>query len=101
MMHGGETSDPAIVAGKPANEARSRAEEQVEPRAGAKENAQQDGTPRTPSRSSVSPGLVRVREVAKGLKKERFTALLHHVTVELLAYAYHALSVRLHRAWTA
>src|SRR5271165_7492661 len=49
-MHGGEESDSAIVAVKRANEAGRPAEEFVEPRAGAKENAQQRGTPRTPSR---------------------------------------------------
>lgn len=91
VMHGGEKSDLAIVAGKPANEARSRAKEQVEPRPRAKENAPQDGTSRTPSRSNVSPALERVRQVAKGLKKERFTALLHHVTPELLGFPYLAL----------
>jgi hypothetical protein len=36
----------------------------------------------------VSPGLGRVREAAKQRKKERFTALLHHVTVDLLKDAY-------------
>src|SRR5271165_6009458 len=52
-MHEGEESDPATVAVKRANEAGRPAEEFVEPRAGAKENAQQDGTPRTPSRQAV------------------------------------------------
>jgi group II intron reverse transcriptase/maturase len=33
-------------------------------------------------------GLERVRQAAKGRKKERFTALLHHVTVDLLREAY-------------
>jgi RNA-directed DNA polymerase len=36
----------------------------------------------------VSPGLERVRERARQGKKERFTALLHHVTVDLLRTAY-------------
>jgi RNA-directed DNA polymerase len=36
----------------------------------------------------VSQGLERVREAAKQRKKERFTALLHHVTVDLLKDAY-------------
>jgi retron-type reverse transcriptase len=36
----------------------------------------------------VSQGLERVREAAKQRKKERFTALLHHVTVDLLKGAY-------------
>lgn len=95
MMHEREKSDPAIVAVKPANTA-DRPEmaravvEQVEPRAGAEENATQDGTHRTPSRADVSPGLERVRQTARGLK-EKFTALLHHVDTDLLLTAYHAL----------
>jgi group II intron reverse transcriptase/maturase len=39
----------------------------------------------------MSPGLDRVRQAAKARKKERFTALLHHVTAELLKEAYFAL----------
>jgi group II intron reverse transcriptase/maturase len=46
---------------------------------------------RTLSRASVSQGLDRVRERAKSQKKERFTALLHHVDVERLRRAYLAL----------
>jgi len=90
-MHGREKSDPATVATKPAN-APARAEaERVERRAGAKENASQDGALRTPSRTCASSGLERVRQAAKGLKKEQFTALLHHVDVDLLETAYRAL----------
>jgi group II intron reverse transcriptase/maturase len=36
----------------------------------------------------VSPGLDRVREVAKGDKEVQFTALLHHIDVESLRAAY-------------
>jgi group II intron reverse transcriptase/maturase len=36
----------------------------------------------------MSPGLDRVRTAAKLRKKEKFTALLHHVTVDLLRDAY-------------
>jgi group II intron reverse transcriptase/maturase len=36
----------------------------------------------------VSQGLDRVRQAAKARKKERFTALLHHVNVDLLTDAY-------------
>ncbi len=53
MMHEHEESDPAIVAEKPTNEAGQAgrpAEEPVEPRAGAKENADEGGTLRTPGR---------------------------------------------------
>jgi retron-type reverse transcriptase len=39
----------------------------------------------------VSQGLDRVRHVARTRKKERFTALLHHVDVERLRAAYSAL----------
>lgn len=91
VMHEREKSDPAIVAAMPANKPASAGAESAERRAGAKENASQDGTHRTPSRASVSPGLERVRQAAKGLKKEKFTALLHHVDVELLRHAYLAL----------
>ncbi len=62
MMHGGEESDSAIVAMKRANEAGRPAEEPVEPRAGAKENAVEGGTLRTPSRQGASHGLDRVRQ---------------------------------------
>jgi len=36
----------------------------------------------------VSQGLERVRQAAKQDKKERFTALMHHVTIELLKEAF-------------
>jgi group II intron reverse transcriptase/maturase len=63
----------------------------VERKAGAEENAGQDGTQRTQGRLSVSPGLERVRKAAKARKKEKFTALLHHVDAELLRWAFSAL----------
>ena len=73
------------------NEAGRLAEEFVEPRAGAKENAEQDGTLRTPSRQGVSHGLDRVRQTARLKKEERFTALLHHIDADQLREAYFAL----------
>jgi len=42
----------------------------------------------------VSPGLDRVRDAARQRKKEKFTALLHHVTVDLLKDAFLALKRR-------
>jgi RNA-directed DNA polymerase len=39
----------------------------------------------------VSQGLGGVREVAKKRRQERFTALLHHVSVDLLRDSYYAL----------
>src|SRR4051794_4782511 len=91
MMHGREKSDSAIVAAKPPNGAGVPAEEGVERRAGAEGNAGQDHTHRAQDRESVSQGLDRVRHVARTRKKERFTALLHHVDVERLRAAYSAL----------
>lgn len=91
MMHGLEKSDPVVVATKPANKAGPPAAEWVEPRAGTKGNTGQPRTRRTQSRCSVSQGLDRVRQAARQRKKERFTALLHHVSVDALRDAFLAL----------
>jgi RNA-directed DNA polymerase len=91
MMHGREKSDPAIVATKPPNKAGPPVAEGVEPRAGTEGNTAQDSTCRTPSRESVSQGLDRVRQTARHKKTERFTALFHHLTPDLLRTAFFAL----------
>ena len=91
MMNGLEKSDPAIVATKPANKAAPAAAEWVEPRVGTEGNTGQPRTRRTQSRGSVSPGLERVRQAARQAKKQKCTALLHHVNVELLRQAFMAL----------
>ena len=88
MMNGPEKSDSAIVAMKPANKAGQPAAEWVERRAETEGNMVEPRTRRTPSRESVPQGLDRVRQAAKARKKERFTALLHHVSVDLLKDAY-------------
>jgi len=91
MMHGREKSDSAIVAGKSANKAVPTAAEPVEPRAGAKGNARQQSTLRTQCRKRVSQALERVRQTARQRKKERFTALLHHISIDCLRTAFFAL----------
>jgi len=91
MMNGPEKSDSAIRAKKPANKAGQPTAERVEQRAGTKGNMGQPHTRRTQSRDSVSQGLDRVRHAARQRKKEKFTALLHHVTIELLRDAFLAL----------
>src|SRR3954447_3656593 len=88
MMHGREKSDPAIVATKPPNEARTGAEEAGEPRAGAKGKADQQSTRRALNRESVSQALDRLRQAARQRKKERFTALLHHINLDRLRMAF-------------
>ena len=96
MMHGHEKSDPVIVAMKPANKAEqptveasagASAAEPVEQRAGTKGNAGQQSTLRTQSRTNVSQAQERIRKAARERKKEKFTALFHHISVELLGDA--------------
>jgi hypothetical protein len=91
-MHGLKKSDPAVVAMKPTNNAGGRsAAEPVEPRAGAEGNANQQSTHRTQIRARVSQALERVRQAARHRRKERFTALLHHVNVDLLWLSFYTL----------
>src|SRR6266481_4395858 len=90
MMHGREKSDSAIVAVKPTNKAVPTAAEPVEPRAGAKGNASQQSTHRTQRRERVSQALERVRQAARQRKK-KFTALLHHISIDCLQMAFFAL----------
>ena len=102
MMNGRGKSDAAIVAEKPANKAEQPAAEQSaaeptaaepgEPRAGTEGNADQQSTCRTQSRVSVSQALERIRKVARERKKERFTALFHHISVDLLVEAFSELN---------
>lgn len=94
MMYGLEKSDSAVVAVKPANKAGLPAAERLEPRAETEGNAEQPHTRRTQSRGSVSPGLQRVRQAARKRKRQAFTALLHHVTVDTLRDAFLALKRR-------
>ena len=88
MMHERGKSDPAIVAEKPANEAERFAPEPAEPRAGAKGNASQQSMGRAQNRGAVSQALERIRQAARQRKTEKFTALLHHISPELLAEAF-------------
>src|SRR6266852_7729722 len=91
MMNGRGKSDSAIVAGKPTNKAGQPAAESVEPSAEAEGNASQQSTRRAQDRESVSQALERIRQVARQRKKERFTSLFHHISVELLRVAFFAL----------
>jgi len=91
MMNERGKSDPAVVATKLANKAERSAAEPVEPRAGTKGNANQQHSGRTQSRETVSQVLARIRQTARERKKERFTALFHHINVELLRDAFFAI----------
>ena len=88
MTHGHEKSDSAIVAGKPTNKAEQSAAEPVEPRAEAEGNVSQQSTCRAQDRENVSQALDRIRQAARQRKKEKFTALFHHLTIDLLEDAF-------------
>jgi RNA-directed DNA polymerase len=87
-MHAREKSDSAVVAEKPSNKAGQPGAEAVERRAEAEGNAYQQSTRRAQNRESVSQALERIRQVARQRKKEKFTALFHHISIEHLREAY-------------
>jgi RNA-directed DNA polymerase len=91
MMHELGKSDSAIGAVKPANKAERSAAELVEQRAGTKGNADQQSTRRVQDRESVSQALGRIRQAAKQRKKEVFTSLLHHISIDLLRLSFFAI----------
>jgi group II intron reverse transcriptase/maturase len=92
-MHGNGKSDSSVLPTKSPNKADGIAAEVVEGRGLTKENVDQQNTPRTQRRTlSVPSALDRVRQVAVRKKGERFSALLHHVTVERLRDAFLAIS---------
>src|ERR1700738_3914497 len=64
------------------------AAEPAEPRAEAKGNAGQQSTRRAQNRVSVSQALERIRQTARQRKKEKFTALFHHVSIDHLEEAF-------------
>lgn len=67
-------------------------EEEMEGRPLAKGNTNQQNTLRTQSRAGVQREMERVRQAAKKDRRARFTALMHHVTVDLLREAYHQIN---------
>jgi retron-type reverse transcriptase len=91
MMHGQGKSDLSIVPAKSSNNAAFAAAETMEGRGGAKGNAVRGSTRQTQSWESVSLALGRIRETARRDKRVRFTALLHHVTVDLLHWSFYQL----------
>ena len=63
----------------------------MEPRPETEGNANQQSTLRTQGRERVTQALGRVRQAARQRKKEKFTALLHPISVDTLRVAYYAL----------
>ena len=91
MMHGREKSDSVVVAAKWLNKTGQPAAEAMERRTEAKENAKQQSMRRAQNRESVEQALSRVRNAARQRKKERFTTLFHHLTIDLLRLSFLAL----------
>lgn len=94
-IHADEKSDACVVPmNDPNNIAASKPAraEGPEGRRAAESNTEASPAPRTQSRTRASMGLDGVREAAQAAKaagKEvRFTALLHHITVELLRESF-------------
>jgi len=90
-MHGRGKSDGPVVPAKSPNNAAGAVAEVVEGRGPAEGNAVSETRPGRRAGVSVSNELGRVRQVARKDKDVRFTALLHHVTVERLGEAYRAI----------
>src|SRR6266852_4944497 len=86
-----EKSDCAVVpVNQPNNEGQPSAEA-GEGRAQIEENTVQSHMHPTQSGQRMSQGLHGVRQAAKERKQERFTALLHHLSVGLLRDSFYAL----------
>jgi RNA-directed DNA polymerase len=91
MMNKSEESDSAVVARKSANKDGRPAAEPMERRVEAKGNADQQSTRRAQDRESVSQALERIRHAARQRRKEKFTALFHHLSIPMLRTAFFAL----------
>ena len=92
--HAVEESDRLIVPMNQPNKEGPPSAEVGEGRGRAKENIVRSHTSPTQSGERVSQGRSGVREAAQRRKQERFTALLHHVTVDLLRDSFYALKRR-------
>jgi RNA-directed DNA polymerase len=94
MMNGMEQSDSPVVPAKPTNKAERSAAEPVEGSGGTKRNVGLQSTGRTQSREAVSQAQARIRGAVTRNRDEKLTALLHHVNVEVLRWAFFKLKKR-------
>jgi group II intron reverse transcriptase/maturase len=92
MMNGRGKSDSSAVPENPPNKAARAAAEAGEGRGLAKGNPPERNELRTQGREDVPSALERIRQAARRDRKQRFTALYHHVyDVDRLHKAYLAL----------
>ena len=94
QMNGNGESYSGIIPARQPNESQGGQKEVVEERPLTKENMEEPNLCRTQSRESEPNGLDRVREAAKRDKGLKFTALLHHVSIDLLRSSYQSLKKR-------
>ena len=87
-MHGMEKLDSVIVAEKSANKGTSVPAESMEPRTEPKGNPEGQSTRRAQDRESVPQAADRIRQFVQREPRERLTALLHHVAVDALRWAF-------------
>jgi RNA-directed DNA polymerase len=90
-MHVFEESDSGIVPMNHSNKSGKPMAESEEGRPLIKENTHQSNTYSTQSEAHVSQGLAGVRKAARDGKEKKFTALLHHLSVNLLRDSFYAL----------
>ena len=90
-MHVSEESHSGIVPMSHSNKDGASLAESEEGRPLIKENAGQPNTYPTQSGKRVSQGLTGVRKAARDNKEMKFTALLHHLTVDLLRESFYSL----------
>ena len=90
-MHVSEESHSGIVPMNHSNKDGRSSAESEEGRPLIKENAGQPNTYPTQSGKGVSQGLAGVRKAARENKEMKFTALLHHLTVDLLRESFYSL----------
>ena len=92
MMNGRGKSDSPIIPAKSSNKAEGPAVEATEGRGLAKGNSPERNASRTQGREDAPSALERVRQAATRDKKQRFTALFHHIyDVERLRAAFYAM----------
>ncbi len=91
-MNDSRKSDGVVAPTKSANFAGRPASESMEGRTPTKEHAKEQRAFRTQSRADAESALDRVRQAARRDKKAKFTALMHHVTLDRLPAAFLAMN---------
>src|SRR6266699_2478697 len=86
-----EESHGGIVPMNHSNKDGNSLAENGEGRTPIKENVRQSNTYSTQSGKGVSQGLASVRKAARENKEMKFTALLHHLTIDLLRESFYSL----------